>query len=116
VPQLSVLPQPSPARPQLIPSELQVAPTQFGAPHWNATPPPPHVCPFEHVPQLSRLPHPLGGVPQFAPSDVHVAGVQPEPPHRLATPAPPQVCPAGQVPQSTVTPPQPSLWGPHAPG
>jgi hypothetical protein len=100
----------------VYPSELHVAPMQLGAPHWNASPPPPHVFPLEHVPQLSSVPQPSGGVPQSAPTDVQVAGVQLVPPHRLATPPPPQVCPAGQVPQSTVTPPQPSLWGPHAPG
>ena len=113
---MSVLPQPSPARPQEIPSDVHVAPTHVGVPHLNAAPPPPHVCPFEHVPQSSRLPQPSGGVPQFAPSAVHVVGVQLPPPHRLAIAPPPHVCPVGQMPQLTVTPPQPSLWGPHAPG
>jgi hypothetical protein len=95
---------------------LHVAGVQVGAPHWYAVPPPPHDFPVAQVPHASRLPQPSGGVPQLAPSALQVVAVQLPPPHRLATPPPPQVCPLGQDPQLTVTPPQPSLCGPHAPG
>jgi hypothetical protein len=118
VPHCRTLPQPSPAGPQVYLSEAHVAPMHLAAPHWLATPPPPHVSPLAHVPvpHVRRLPQPSGTVPQFAFSAAHVVGVQLPPPHWLCTPPPPHVCPVGQEPQLAVTPPQPSLCGPHTPG
>jgi hypothetical protein len=62
------------------------------------------------------LPQPSGTDPQFAPSAAHVVGVQLPPPHTLGVPPPPHVWPVGHEPQLGVTPPQPSLCGPHLPG
>jgi hypothetical protein len=68
VPQLIVLPQPSPTGPQLTavppgPTLLQVFGTHAGAPHWFAVPPPPQVEPEGHVVQLIVPPHPSLCVP-----------------------------------------------------
>ena len=56
VPQLSRLPQPSPAGPQVMLCAAHVCawqPPPSGQPHWPETPPPPHVCGGVQLPQLS---------------------------------------------------------------
>ena len=43
-PHVIVPPHPSPIVPQLMPEGHAVAGVHAGCPHWNGTPPPPHVC------------------------------------------------------------------------
>jgi hypothetical protein len=75
-PQLFVRPpQPSASWPHVAPSLAHVAGVQTSVPHLPATPPPPHVWPFEHVPQFKRPPHPSPVEPQVTPAAAHVVGV-----------------------------------------
>jgi hypothetical protein len=119
VPQLTVLPQPSPMGPQ-----LSVAPhgfglgVQLGAPQTLGVPPPPHEEPAGQLPQLTVLPQPSPTEPQLTPSAAQVApsdppmGVHAGAPHWLGVPPPPHVWFAGHVPQLSVLP-QPSPAGPQ---
>ncbi len=65
VPQLRVLPQPSPAVPQLKPSPWHVAGVHPPKPQTLGVPPPPHVSGDAQVPQLSVPPQPSAAVPQL---------------------------------------------------
>jgi hypothetical protein len=78
VPQSSVPPQPSLAKPQSAPVVAQVCGTQPPPfPQTFGTPPPPQVSGAAQVPQSSVPPQPSGSEPQFAPSAAQVVGVQP---------------------------------------
>ena len=90
--------------------------TQLGAPHLYAMPPPPQLCGLWQVPQSMVPPQPLGMVPQVAPIAPQLVGVQLPPPHTPGVPPPPQVWPVPHGLQYGVTPPHPSLCGPHLPG
>jgi hypothetical protein len=65
-------PQPFGQSPQFLPAGHCVSGVHGGAPHWFATPPPPHVWPAGHVPQLIELPQPSPVWPQptFCPPQV----------------------------------------------
>src|ERR1700733_10659376 len=85
LPQLIVLPQPSPCVPQVAPSCAHVLgvhgvpPSTPPCPHLFA-PPPPQNAGAVQLPQLSVPPHSSPCVPQVAPSCAHVFGTHVEPP------------------------------------
>ena len=64
MPHASVLPQPSPVEPHVMPWAAQVLGEQVAVPHLPGVPPPPHVVPVGHVPQLKMLPQPSPVEPQ----------------------------------------------------
>jgi hypothetical protein len=70
-----VLPQPSPAGPQLYPSDAHVSGVHVGAPHTPGVPPPPHVWPAGQLPQLRSPPQPSGAGPHWTPACAQVSGV-----------------------------------------
>ena len=75
VPQLSWLPQPSAAGPQLKPRSMHVLGTQV-EPQTPGVPPPPQVWPAGQVPQSSWLPQPSPAGPHWMFCAAHVVGVQ----------------------------------------
>jgi hypothetical protein len=76
-PQLSVPPQPSPAFPQLKPSDAQVIGVHMsGVAQTFGVLPQPQTCPTGQVPQLSVPPQPSPAWPQFNPRPAHVCGTQ----------------------------------------
>jgi hypothetical protein len=69
VPQATVPPQPSPMKPQLAPSVVQVFGLQLPLPQLFGVPPPPQVIGAVQTPQLMVLPQPSEIGPQLAPTD-----------------------------------------------
>jgi hypothetical protein len=71
-PHANTPPQPSDARPQLAPSDAQVAGVQDPVPHVFA-PPPPHTSGLVQLPQSKIRPQPSCTSPQVAPASAQLA-------------------------------------------
>jgi hypothetical protein len=108
VPQESMLPQPSPAGPQLMFCCAHVLGTHAGGPASPAPhmlkPPPPQTAGAMQVPQSRVLPHPSEFIPQFQFSPTHVFGT-----HAGGPASPPSV--DGAIVPHTLKPPPPHVSG-----
>jgi hypothetical protein len=120
VPHIRMLPQPSPATPQLNPSCAHVNGQHPGKVHCPTCVPlqPPHSIPIGHMPQFRTLPQPSLCMPHMKPCWAQVFEQQAGSPQTPGVPAPhapgpPQVWPEGHLPHWIVFP-QPSSVEPQS--